>query len=198
MHRLSKDRSYTENGDFESPKETAARICIPKLDARHPAPLQIEESAPPGQSLALDTPVHSVHDSTAPIIKIPDELQKVLDARNDMDASQLCQFYRFYIVKLSVYSSLSYPILYTIQENFKKLDRKKQVNGKFLNIDGETSFSKWCKNVAQISVRCAYYRLQGNRRNKVVMPLSEPKEKLRIISAEEKTERTRLLSKKSI
>ena len=64
------------------------------------------------------------------------------------------------------------PLLKEVKRRFKILPREKQVDGTYLEIDGATSFEKWCEKHEKFigSSRNAYYILDGGNKNRKPKP----------------------------
>jgi hypothetical protein len=88
--------------------------------------------------------------------------------RHDVDATELAIYTRNFISTKMRDVLVARPLLVEVKRRFKNLPREKQVNGLYLEIDGATSFEKWCEKHEKLigSSRNAYYILNGGNKNR--------------------------------
>jgi len=104
----------------------------------------------------------------------PDEITAMVKQRTTVDATELASYTRTLIGTKMRDVLVARPLLKEVKRRFKILPREKQVDGTYLEIDGATSFEKWCEKHEKFigSSRNAYYILNGGNKNRKPKPSS--------------------------
>jgi hypothetical protein len=98
----------------------------------------------------------------------PDQITAMVKQRTTVDATELASYTRTLIGTKMRDVFVARPLLKEVKRRFKILPREKQVDGTYLEIDGATSFEKWCEKHEKFigSSRNAYYILNGGNKNR--------------------------------
>ena len=102
----------------------------------------------------------------------PDQITAMVKQRTTVDATELASYTRTLIGTKMRDVLVARPLLKEVKRRFKILPREKQVDGTYLEIDGTSSFEKWCEKHEKFigSSRNAYYILNGGNKNRKPKP----------------------------